>query len=139
MLIVKTEIRPVGEKGMGLFAAEPIHKDMTWWVCNITFDKILFASQVERFHPGSVGRDFLEKYGCLEPDGCLYVSMDNARFVNHSDNPNSAVKRIKEFRPVNTILAVRDIGVGEEITCNYRDICEACKEDLGFTPIEERV
>lgn len=147
MLIVRTEVKPVEGKGLGLFAAEPILADLAWWVYSPVFDKIMPSAHVNQFRLGSVERDFLEKYGCLEPDGSLYVFMDNARFVNHSENPNSLVKIITAYDAkdkseilsfkTKIIFASRDIEIGEEITCNYRDICEACKSDLGFVPIKE--
>jgi hypothetical protein len=47
----------------------------------------------------------------------LVVAIDDSRFVNHSDNPNSMSA---PEDPNNQAMAARDIEPGEEITEDYR-------------------
>jgi len=53
------------------------------------------------------------------------MCVDNARFINHSDTPNTGNDGYD--CPV-----LRDIQKDEELTCDYREICETCVNGLGF-------
>lgn len=61
-----------------------------------------------------IGREFLAIYGyrSKDLDGKIVLCGDHARFLNHSDDPNT-----EELPFVST--ARRQIGAGEEITCDY--------------------
>jgi len=85
-MLVKTEVRPSPIHGNGCFAAEFIPEGKTVW-CHI-----------ER----------LEKSPIHLCDFC-----DDARFINHSFDPNTGPS------PFGETIALRDIRAGEEITENY--------------------
>lgn len=128
MLTVPTFLAPVEGKGIGLFAAKPIACGQTWWVYDDSFDRIISADAISRC--GDLQREFLQMYATLEPDGSRYLCVDNARFVNHSSSPNT--REVVKEGVVVAGVAIRAIAQGEEITCNYRLICEECKQELGF-------
>ena len=44
------------------------------------------------------------------------MNNDDARFYNHSNDPNTAWNEEQ-----NAEVAIRDIAVNEEITCDYRE------------------
>ena len=50
---------------------------------------------------------------------CYVLCADNARFMNHADEPNTARFHVDGAIEVDDI-ATRDIRVGEEMTCDYR-------------------
>jgi len=72
---------------------------------------------IEKLPP--LGRELLNHYGYLSEffPGGYVLNCDNARFINHSDDPNT--DNTTEFS-----YALRDIQPGEEITCDYRDVCK---------------
>ena len=61
----------------------------------------------------------------IKDDGTMYMCVDNARFINHSDTPNT--KNVGDDCAV-----TRDIQEGEELTCDYRTICLTCVDGLIF-------
>jgi hypothetical protein len=44
------------------------------------------------------------------------LNLDNSRFMNHSESPNTYEE------PVGTVRANRAIRCGEELTCDYRAV-----------------
>jgi len=56
---------------------------------------------------------FLDTYGYLAEGIGLVVNLDNARYMNHADEPNLIERDGANF-------ANRDIEIGEELTCDYR-------------------
>jgi SET domain-containing protein len=138
MLVVKTYLSLAGAKGIGLFAAESIQKGVIWWKDDASFNRVIPKAEADAY--SELSKEFLETYATLKGDGGWYLCTDNARFVNHSDNPNT--------KPQNHIgpdgsgdwVASRDIAVGEEITSDYRLCCETCRNGLRFenkeTPIK---
>ena len=61
-----------------------------------------------------VAKSWVLHYGYYDEDEDEYViCVDDARFFNHSENPNTD-NTIKEVT-----IATKDIRKGEEITCNY--------------------
>ena len=123
-----TEVRAstVPGAGLGLFATRLISSNTVWWkatpdncvnVSRKQYD-ILMASHLEH----SVwSRDFLnaiQMFGYINDDtNELVVAIDDSRFVNHSDTPNS-ISNPED--PNNQAMAVRDILPGEEILEDYR-------------------
>jgi uncharacterized protein len=122
MLTVKTELRISPLHGLGLFAAEPIKKSQLvvryHASCDVRFTPGDFAMLPDAF------KEAVEYYGYLDRESGIYMyNVDNGRFINHSDTPNLKMGS-------RVMLAACDIAEGEEITANYREFCDACKEDL---------
>lgn len=116
MLLIKTYLKETDGKGIGLFAGEKIAAQTMWHKDEELFDR--------KFSKQFVIENGLEKYFYhyatyhLEED-CFYLCSDNARFVNHSETPNTYYDKNK-----GGCFALMDIEEGEEITCDYRTICD---------------
>lgn len=109
MLIVKTRLKEVSDKGIGLIADQEIKKDQTVWVYNPVIDIKLNKKDIPK-----EAKDFFNTYAVDIGENCLYLNIDNFRFINHSENPN-----IKSLGSFENNVASKDIRVGEELTINY--------------------
>ena len=123
MLLIKTFHKETKKKGIGLFAAEPILKGTIIWEYDPNFDKKFTETEFESFSKDK--QDFLIFYASHEHDYCWHLSVDNDRFINHSDIPNVTY----EFEYGQSL---RDIEEGEEILADYRLFDIDCLKDLGF-------
>jgi hypothetical protein len=118
MLLVKTYLDKSSIHGIGLFAAEFIPAGTLVWEFTEEFDQKFWKSNCDRL--GGPFLKFLKTYAYVDGDYVLCV--DDARFMNHSSEPNT-----KNGHGENTI-ASRDIQIGEEITCDYKEIDDAADE-----------
>jgi SET domain-containing protein len=111
MLCVKTRLGQSKIEGVGLFAAEPIPKGTVVWRYDPRFDLSLDMRDIPA--DDTIAREWLMRYGYQQTEDPVYIVCgDNARFMNHSDEPNCD--------DVNDeTIALRDIAEGEEITCDY--------------------
>ena len=116
MFLIATRVAPSTIHGLGVFACEPVAAGAVVWRYHPGFDRTLSDADVEAA-PEAV-RAFLETYAyrAVQLDGALVLSGDHARFLNHSDHPNT------EEGPLLS-RARRAIAVGEEITCDYGAFC----------------
>lgn len=115
MLIVNTTVRPSTIHGLGLFAAEDIPAGATINVYDPRFTIEVPARSVERL-PEPMRRIFYVYAWRETPDGPYYLSVDNARFTNHSSSPNMTY-----YKETRAVIALRDIRCGEEMTEDYRE------------------
>ncbi len=129
MLLVKTRIGPSAIEGIGLFAAEPIPAGTVTWRFMTSFDQ-LFSDAEFAVLPEPV-RACLETYGYLHAPSALWVlCLDNARFMNHADDPNTA--GVHDNGAIDGYdIATRDIAEGEELTCDYRQFDGSFAKKLG--------
>ena len=118
-MLVKTKIGPSKINGTGLFANQFIAKGTAVWKFQSGFD-----SKVEKSELGNLSepaREQFLKYAYLNTKTNKYIlCFDDARFFNHSDNPNC----IDTESPADSEgidVAVKDIPEGEELTCNYKE------------------
>eukprot|EP01012_Entosiphon_sulcatum_P005901 TRINITY_DN1273_c0_g1_i1.p1 TRINITY_DN1273_c0_g1~~TRINITY_DN1273_c0_g1_i1.p1 ORF type:complete len:157 (-),score=34.90 TRINITY_DN1273_c0_g1_i1:315-785(-) len=121
------ELTYVGQsaiEGLGIFAKVDLPKGTCWWtlklnknVLLITYDqyKQLMDSNQEGSPLSQALLASVNHFGYYEGNqDAIAICMDNARFTNHSDDPNSGGD------PTNPIsVALRDIKAGEEITEDY--------------------
>ena len=122
MLKVKTYLKEVPGKGIGLFANENILVNTVIWQFDFPDIKIWDSKYL---WDRKETMDFLKKYGWLEGE-YWYLSADDDRFTNHSSNSNT-------YTEANKVFAKRFIAKGEEITCNYLTFNDWMKENgLGF-------
>ncbi len=130
MLLVKTYLAPSAIEGMGLFAAEDIAKGAVVWEFVPRVDVLFDADAIADLPPPA--QEMCRRYSYLDNKHNAYVYCgDDARFVNHSDDPNTEGK----YPPNNKFgidVAVRDIPAGEEITCDYRSFDAESVDKLGF-------
>lgn len=113
MLLFSTEVRPSPIQGLGLFARELIPKDSAIWRYTPGFD-VTFTDEEVAALP-KLNKGFVQRYAfrCSAVEKWILCS-DDARFMNHSDTPNT------RDAPGEPTTALRDIAPGEEITCDYR-------------------
>jgi SET domain-containing protein len=132
MLLVKTKIAPSNINGIGLFADEFIPKGTVTWRSISPFDLKVDAAEIEKLAPPA--RELFMKYSYLSRWSGKYVlCFDDARFLNHSDNPNFIGGSYDGDGEETVDIAARDIYPGEEITCDYRTFDIDCERgNLGF-------
>ena len=117
-LRVRTTLAPSPIAGIGLFAAEDIPAGTITWAWDPALDRTHTEAELQRLDPAV--RAFLDRYAYWEPSLNAYaLCVDNARFMNHSDDPNTG-GTYDGFPPGGADVALRDIKAGEEMTCDYR-------------------
>lgn len=122
MLKVQTYLKEIQGKGIGLFANQFIPKGTI--VFHFEFPDVITGDLASKGLP-ELSKKFIDFYGYQEKDMVL-IYVDNARFMNHSSEPNCDYKE-------RTCYANRDINQGEELSCNYFEACDWVKENgLGF-------
>ena len=117
MFLIKTRIGPSRIHGTGVFALEPAAAGTVIWRYEPAFDRLIGEAEVAAAPPAF--RAFLDTYAyrALAVAGGVILPCDHARFLNHSDDPNTAERPFES-------LAARPIAVGDEITCHYGAFCE---------------
>lgn len=114
MLLVNTYVAASPIAGVGVFAASPIPAGTPIWRLDPDFDRLIPLRTYECSPPHV--RALLDRYAYPSPDrpGFLVYEVDNGRFMNHSETPNT------DFSSDAAGTALRDIAEGEELTCDYR-------------------
>lgn len=123
MFVIKTRVGPSSIHGTGVFAAQDVPVGGEVWHFNPAFDLVISESDVDALSDSA--KEYIEMYSyrCLDLGGKRVLSGDHARFLNHSDDPNT------EERPFLSI-ARKPIFAGDEITCDYGAFC------AGWTGLE---
>jgi hypothetical protein len=115
VLLVPTYVAPSRIEGVGVFATEFIPQGAIIWQLAPGLDRLIRKDDIVYLSP--LFHDFVERYGYPyphDPDQ-LVVELDNGRFMNHSDQPNTI------FSDPDAGYTLRDIAAGEELTCNYAE------------------
>ncbi|MDE2074983.1 MAG: SET domain-containing protein [Alphaproteobacteria bacterium] len=117
MLLVDTKLAPSPIHGIGVFATEFIRKGTIIWKFTPVTDILIKPSEVFEFP--HFEKSYVHQYAYLSKRSNLYVlHTDNARFINHSENPNMiSVPTNRSTEDID--IALRDIFEGEELTSNY--------------------
>jgi len=116
MLLVPTHLAPSTIHGFGVFAVAPIADGTAVWRFAKGLD-MEFISDIVETLPTHV-RAFFSRYGYLDRNmRRIILCFDDARFVNHSGEPNVGTDYTQD--PYGLDVALRDIAAGEEITMNY--------------------
>lgn len=114
MLRFKNYIAPSAIAGLGVFTDQDIPKDGLIWSFEEGLDRKFTQEQFDNFDEDV--RAYLTIYGFRDAlDGYYYLTVDNDRFTNHSENPNTYVAADGR------VHASRDIQKGEEILTSYKD------------------
>ena len=122
MLIVRTELKPSGIHGIGVFLTEPVRAGQLVWRFDSRIDRVFSDAELAEFP--HVVQDFLRTYSTLDAERKLWVLCgDNGRHFNHSDNPNTLSLGIAFGDDVAAI----DLAAGTELTSDYRTICDAVR------------
>jgi hypothetical protein len=115
MLRIPTRLAPsrIPGAGLGLFTRDAAPAGALIWRFDPGLDVVLRDLPAD-----PLLRRFVEVYGYMPLDGAprWVVCLDDARFINHSDAPNT-----EDTEEITT--AARDLTPGEEITSDYRRFC----------------
>jgi hypothetical protein len=118
MLMVKTRLGLSDIAGIGLFANQDIRKGTVTWRFMGDYDQLLAKEEVDRL-PEPARSNLLDHTYFDAASGLFVLCADNARFMNHANDPNTA--GVHEPGAVEGYdVASRDIRAGEEMTCDYR-------------------
>jgi len=115
MFLVHTSLRPSPIEGLGCFAEEPIRKGQVVWQFDSRLDLKIPLSTMHDF-PQAIQAHFRTYTYVVEINGeeIMVYCADLSKHMNHSDTPNlmDTPDNLQE-------IALRDIEIGEELTCNY--------------------
>ena len=118
MLMVKTRLGQSAIAGIGLFADQDIPKGTETWRFMRHFDRLLTEADIDGL-PEPARSNILDHTYLDAASGLFVLCADNARFMNHADEPNTA--GVHEPGAIEGYdIALRDIRAGEEMTCDYR-------------------
>ena len=130
MLLVKTRIGPSTIEGTGLFADEVIPAGTRTWEFMPGYDVRFTRREIDAL-PETPRNELLRYVYHNERSGQFVYCLDNARFMNHSLCPNTQ----SIYPPDGSEgydIAIRDIEMGEELTCDYREFDAGIAEKLGL-------
>ncbi len=131
MLLIPTKVGPSRIHGSGLFATEPVFRGTPIWRFQFGFDHVF--SPIEFASLPRLAREHTRWYCFVSHrSGDVILSGDHACFLNHASIPNTGTPR-GATEPVTTV-ALHDIAVGEEITCNYWEYDADTPWKLGLVP-----
>ena len=128
MMLVRTRVAPSAIHGMGLFAVEAIPRGTPVWRFEPGFDREFTPRQFAALPPEAQAH--LRWFAYVDRKSAAWVlNGDHACFMNHSADPNTGAP--KDATPPIVTTARRDIGAGEELTCNYWDFDGEAAAKLG--------
>lgn len=115
MLLIRTRLAPSPIHGLGVFAAEPVKKGGKVWRFVPGFDQLIDPRLIP-----ALDSDFVNTYmQKCEVTSLWLLCVDNARFINHSDHA-SVIPGLPLSDPGAYDVAAHDLGIGDEITQDYR-------------------
>lgn len=125
MFTTKTRLEKSAIHGIGVFADEFVAKGTIIRKYQDNFDITLSDKQFEQLP--KIAQEYVLFYWYYNKnEGGHILCGDNARFTNHSKEPNMAVLNLTDS------IAIKDIQVGDEITEDYFNFDE--KSNLKFVP-----
>ncbi|MEZ5921221.1 MAG: SET domain-containing protein-lysine N-methyltransferase [Parvularculaceae bacterium] len=115
MFIINTYIAKSAIEGVGVFTAEEIAEGRIISKFEPAFDRLI--SKMDYLNAPPHLKALLDRYAFPQPNNPEFIvyEVDNSRFMNHSETPNTDYSNFAEGR------ALRTIAQGEELTCNYND------------------
>ena len=137
MLNVNTYLDRSSIHGIGLFAGQKIMSGSMVWEFNPAVDLVYSLDQWDSLKANITAQSFINLVRLSYKEaGHIYICMDNAQFMNHSE----ICANIVHGATMNKMHAVRNIDKGEELLCNYlsysdpddyhvRYITHTCKEE----------
>lgn len=112
MLRVPTYVAPSSIAGVGLFAATDLPANSVIWEYSEGVDWKISPSELILFPEPFQSR--LRHYLYQEDSGVYVLCGDNAKYMNHSEQPNC------DDTGGEYTVTTRAIKAGEELTCDYR-------------------
>lgn len=128
MLKIKTIVdkSTIPNAGNGLYANQDISKGTLIWQLNL-IDKIIPVGIL--IHLSGQERTYLNKYAYKSGENLILCS-DDAKYINHSINPNLEDYIDPKFGSVT--VAKYDIKEGEELLSDYSNFDDDSKNDIKF-------
>jgi len=124
MMMVRTELRPSPIHGLGVFLLEPVKMGGLIWRFDARIDRVYSADEIASLPPHV--QEYLHTYCTFhEPTGLYVLCGDNGRFFNHSETPSTVSNAISFGED----HAARDLAVGDELTSDYRTICDQVRKN----------
>jgi uncharacterized protein len=124
MLFVKTELRPSTIHGVGTFLLEPVKKGQLMWRFDPRIDRTYTQAEVDGTN--EVFQILIDDYGRWDEKRQLWLLCgDEMRYTNHADDPLMA----STGGPFGDDLAARDLKAGEELSVDYRVICDKTRSN----------
>lgn len=125
MLLIDTYLDKSPIQGMGVFAKNPIAKGAVIWRLDERFDRLVEVDVYESTN-GAV-KSYLDRYAYPRRSDPRFIvfEADDARYMNHADDPNCG------FTSEDEAIALRDIAAGEELSCDYNVFFESGFDFLG--------
>ena len=120
MLIVKTKVKESRIHGRGLFADQNIRKGQIISKYNPMIDRKIPQKKLSKL-PSFIQK-FVKYYSYLNKRNEFVLSLDDSRYINHSDRPNTCDILTfwdRLFGREGVAIANKDIKKGEEITSRY--------------------
>ena len=113
MLLVDVYLDKSPIQGIGVFAKDAIPAGTLFWRLDLHFDRLI-PVEIYEAQTGPV-RTYLDRYAYPRRSDPRFIvfEADDARYMNHSDDPNCDVSTGEEA------YVRRDIAAGEELTCDY--------------------
>lgn len=121
MFLIPTQVRQSPIHGVGVYTAAFVPTGTVVWDFTPGVDWILTDQEMASIPEPFQSR--IRRFSYRDDSGDFVLCGDNARFMNHSEQPNCDDKGSVTF-------AARDIRAGEELTCDYRSF------DRDFSPEE---
>ena len=125
MFLIHTRVGQSAIHGTGVFADQSVAAGEVVWRYDPEFDRTFSDAEFATAAPSV--QSFLQEYAYRAVDlgGSWVLSGDHARFLNHSDAPNTIESTLES-------IAAIDIAAGVELTCNYGAFClDWTSADLG--------
>jgi SET domain-containing protein len=121
MILVPTRVAASGIHGNGLFAAVDLPRGTPFYRFLPGFDQAISPEAWAALPEPA--RGFTRHFTYFDrATNRMILSGDDARFMNHSETPNTGILAGTVFPPGAEIITVvlRDVPAGGELTCDYR-------------------
>lgn len=126
MFLIKTKLYETSHKGIGVQSTQLVPKGTIVWKYCDRFNKVYSIEELQHLTP--IEKDFVDTYMYTNEHNKHVLDLDNSRFMNHSDKPNTSFPIDSEYG-----YALEDIKIGDELTCDYSEFDIESKLELGFT------
>jgi SET domain-containing protein len=112
--------------GFGLFTTQDLYAGQLIWALHKNFDVVVDLANYDKLSPHN--QEYLQTYMYWSrAKNCYILCLDNARYMNHSDNSNTETVFLESMNNISDLIdisegftvASRDIKSGEELSCNY--------------------
>jgi len=122
MLKVKTYLDVSSVHGIGVYAGENIPYGAIVWEFNPHVDLVFTLEQWSAIEAdvSCQSMEVMKRYSYKE-EGRYYLCLDNAQFMNHSQDNYNLINNKKN----NTMHARKDISKGDELLCNYYEYSDS--------------